>query len=116
MKKESLINLDQIAALLPKEFTEEQIAHAKTLFYKEFSREMHRFYGGKMQTIPKAPIYGFNWFNVWYTPGVSAVSTAIRDNQDASFELSNRNNLVAVVSDSTRVLGDGDCTPPGGLG
>jgi malate dehydrogenase (oxaloacetate-decarboxylating) len=33
-----------------------------------------------------------------------------------SFELSNRGNLVAVVSDSTRVLGDGDCTPPGGLG
>nr|HPR17776.1 malic enzyme-like NAD(P)-binding protein [Candidatus Cloacimonadota bacterium] len=25
-------------------------------------------------------------------------------------------NLVGVVSDSTRVLGDGDCTPPGGLG
>jgi malate dehydrogenase (oxaloacetate-decarboxylating) len=24
--------------------------------------------------------------------------------------------MVAVVSDSTRVLGDGDCTPPGGLG
>ena len=77
---------------------------------------MHAFYGGKMQTIPKAPLYGFNWFNVWYTPGVSAVSTAIRDNNDASFALSNRKNLVAVVSDSTRVLGDGDCTPPGGLG
>ncbi len=30
--------------------------------------------------------------------------------------MSNRGNLVAVVSDSTRVLGDGDCTPPGGLG
>ena len=30
--------------------------------------------------------------------------------------LSNRGNLVAVVSDSTRVLGDGDCTPAGGLG
>jgi malate dehydrogenase (oxaloacetate-decarboxylating) len=40
----------------------------------------------------------------------------IRENNDTSFELSNRKNLVAVVSDSTRVLGDGDCTPPGGLG
>ncbi len=59
---------------------------------------------------------GFNWFNVWYTPGVSKVSTDIRDNNEASFSLSNRGNLVAVVSDSTRVLGDGDCTPPGGLG
>jgi len=67
-------------------------------------------------TVPKAGLYGFNWFNVWYTPGVSKISTTIRDNNDASFDLSNRGNLVAVVSDSTRVLGDGDCTPPGGLG
>ena len=66
--------------------------------------------------MPKAGIYGFNWFNVYYTPGVSMVSTTIRDNNDASFDLSNRGNLVAVVSDSTRVLGDGDVTPPGGLG
>jgi malate dehydrogenase (oxaloacetate-decarboxylating) len=66
--------------------------------------------------VPKAGVFGFNWFNVYYTPGVSKVSTDIRDNNDASFDLSNRGNLVAVVSDSTRVLGDGDCTPPGGLG
>ena len=108
--------LDNIEDLFPKEFTEEQKAKAKTLFYKRMSIAAHQFYGGKMQTLPKAPIYGFNWFNVWYTPGVSAVSTTIRDDNDASFHLSNRANLVAVVSDSTRVLGDGDCTPPGGLG
>ena len=69
-----------------------------------------------MQTIPKVPLEGFNWFNAWYTPGVSAISTSIRDNNDTSYSLSNRSNLVAVVSDSTRVLGDGDCTPSGGLG
>ncbi|MEG2071399.1 MAG: malic enzyme-like NAD(P)-binding protein, partial [Bacteroidales bacterium] len=40
----------------------------------------------------------------------------IREHNDDSFRLSNRKNMVAVVSDSTRVLGDGDCTPPGGLG
>ena len=108
--------LDHIEELFPNDFTEEQIAKAKTLFYKKISIAAHQFYGGKMQTLPKAPIYGFNWFNVWYTPGVSAVSTTIRDDNDRSFELSNRSNLVAVVSDSTRVLGDGDCTPPGGLG
>jgi malate dehydrogenase (oxaloacetate-decarboxylating) len=44
------------------------------------------------------------------------VSTGIRDAADESFELSWRGNVVAVVSDSTRVLGDGDVTPPGGLG
>lgn len=112
----STITLDHIEELFPKDFTEEQKAKAKTLFYKQLSLAAHEFYGGKMQTLPKAPIYGFNWFNVWYTPGVSAVSTGIRDHNDSSFFLSNRTNLVAVVSDSTRVLGDGDCTPPGGLG
>jgi malate dehydrogenase (oxaloacetate-decarboxylating) len=109
----ALKNLDQ---LFPAGFTEDQKAQAKTLFLKNLSDEAHRFYGGKMQTVPKCGIYGLNWFNVWYTPGVSKVSTTIRDNNDASFALSNRGNLVAVVSDSTRVLGDGDCTPPGGLG
>lgn len=108
--------LNNVEDLFPKDYSEEQKAKAKTIFFKTLALKAHQFYGGKIQTLPMASIYGFNWFNVWYTPGVSAVSTAIRDNNDTSFELSNRKNLVAVVSDSTRVLGDGDCTPPGGLG
>jgi len=110
------VTLSNLNELFPATFTQEQLAKAKTAFLKELSLQAHRFYGGKMVTIPKAGIYGFNWFNVWYTPGVSVVSTTIRDNHDASFDLSNRGNLVAVVSDSTRVLGDGDCSPSGGLG
>jgi malate dehydrogenase (oxaloacetate-decarboxylating) len=110
------LSLSNLNELFPASFTQEQLAKAKTAFLKELSLQAHHFYGGKMVTMPKAGIYGFNWFNVWYTPGVSAVSTAIRDNHDLSFDLSNRGNLVAVVSDSTRVLGDGDCSPSGGLG
>lgn len=109
----SLRNLDE---LFPEDFTQEQLAKAKTVFLKRLSFNAHKYYNGKMQTVPKAPVLGFNWFNVWYTPGVSTVSTSIRENNDISYELSNRGNLVAVLSDSTRVLGDGDCTPPGGLG
>lgn len=111
--KVDLSNLDEI---FPDHFTEEQIANGKTLFLKKLADDAHVFYGGKIQTIPKAPVPGFNWFNVWYTPGVSTVSTEIRDDNNRSFELSNRGNLVAIVSDSTRVLGDGDVTPSGGLG
>jgi malate dehydrogenase (oxaloacetate-decarboxylating) len=111
-----LLNLENLNKVFPPHFTEEQIAKAKTLFLKKLAQEAHCFYAGKIQTVPKAPVVGFNWFNVWYTPGVSKVSTNIRDRNDCSFELTNRGNLVAVVSDSTRVLGDGDCTPPGGLG
>jgi malate dehydrogenase (oxaloacetate-decarboxylating) len=109
-------NLKNLDSLFPADFNEDQKAQAKTLFLKNLSAEAHQFYGGKMQTLPKCGIYGFNWFNIWYTPGVSKISTAIRDDNDTSFALSNRGNLVAVLSDSTRVLGDGDCTPPGGLG
>ncbi len=112
----SMLKLENLDSLFPKEFTPEQMAKAKTIFLKKLAETAHRHYGGKIQTVPKAPVPGFNWFNVWYTPGVSKVSTDIRDNNDASFELSNRGNLVAVISDSTRVLGDGDVTPSGGLG
>jgi malate dehydrogenase (oxaloacetate-decarboxylating) len=108
--------LKDLDSLFPAAFTEDQKAQAKTLFLKNLALGTHQFYGGKMQTVPKCGIYGLNWFNVWYTPGVSKISTTIRDDNNASFSLSNRGNLVAVVSDSTRVLGDGDCTPPGGLG
>lgn len=108
--------LTNLSKAFPKNFTPAQIAKAQTLFFKELAYDAHKFYGGKMMTVPKAGVYGFNWFNVWYTPGVSKISTSIRDNPAESFELSDRGNLVAVVSDSSRVLGDGDVKPSGGLG
>ena len=110
------ITLENLNELFPPDFSKEQVARGKTLFLKNLALTAHRFYGGKMMTLPKAGVFGFNWFNVWYTPGVSKISTTIRDDNDQSFEISNRGNLVAVVSDSTRVLGDGNVTPPGGLG
>ena len=73
-------NICSALFLSPNLHTEEQKAEAKTAFYKELAEVAHRFYGGKMQTVPKAGLFGFNWFNAWYTPGVSRVSTTIRDN------------------------------------
>lgn len=110
------VKLENLGKIFPDNWSQEKIAKGKTLFLKRLAELAHKHYSGKIQVVPKVPVPGFNWFNVWYTPGVSKVSTTIRDNNDASFEMSNRGNLVAVVSDSTRVLGDGDCTPPGGLG
>ena len=110
------LDLKNLHDLLPADFSPGERAQGQTLFLKRLALAAHAFYGGKMMTIPKAGIYDFGWFGVYYTPGVSAVSTAIRADHANSFELSTRSNLVAVVSDSTRVLGDGDCTPSGGLG
>ena len=46
--------------------------------------------------------------SVAYTPGVAEPCLRIKDNEAESFELTCRSNMVAVVSDGTRVLGLGD--------
>ena len=45
---------------------------------------------------------------VAYTPGVAAPCLAIKEEEDKSLELTWRGNVVAVISDGTRVLGLGD--------
>ena len=72
---------------------------------------MHRFYEGKAQIMPKCAITSPKDFAIWYTPGVATPCKDIQANKDLSFELTNRWNYVAVVSDGTRVLGLGDIGP-----
>ncbi|MBN1243537.1 MAG: NADP-dependent malic enzyme [Spirochaetales bacterium] len=115
-RDDGTLSIENPDALFPDGWSEEKVARARTLFLKRLSVLAHRFYGGKLQVLPRAGLYGPGWFGAWYTPGVSAVSTAVRDDPEESFALTGRGNLVAVLSDSTRVLGDGDCGPSGGLG
>ncbi|ADL19383.1 Malate dehydrogenase [Acidilobus saccharovorans 345-15] len=75
------------------------------------SINMHRFYGGKIEVLPKVPVRGLKDLAVWYTPGVAAVSRLISSDPDLSFELTSRWNTIAVVSDGTRVLGLGKVGP-----
>jgi len=91
-------------------------AAAYTYFLKNLSLKLHKFYEGKTKTSVKVPLTDKDLFDLWYTPGVSAVSLEIKKEQQESFPCTNRGNRVAIVSDSTRVLGDGDCGPSGGLG
>jgi malate dehydrogenase (oxaloacetate-decarboxylating) len=72
---------------------------------------MHKFYGGKIQVIPKCSIMSTADFAIWYTPGVATPCKEIKANPDKSFELTNRWNSVAVITDGTRVLGLGDIGP-----
>jgi malate dehydrogenase (oxaloacetate-decarboxylating) len=76
---------------------------------------MHRFYEGKVQVMPKCAIRSTDDFAVWYTPGVAAACREIQANHEKSFELTNRWNYVAVVTDGTRVLGLGDIGPEAAL-
>ncbi|MGB8781033.1 MAG: NADP-dependent malic enzyme [Candidatus Bathyarchaeia archaeon] len=76
---------------------------------------LHRFYEGKVQIMPKCAVESPNDFAIWYTPGVAAVCREIQADRDKSFELTNRWNYTAIVSDGTRVLGLGDIGPEAGL-
>ncbi len=78
---------------------------------EKVSPQLHRFYEGKVQVMPKCSISSSDDFAIWYTPGVAAACREIAKNPSSSFELTNRWNYVGVVSDGSRVLGLGDIGP-----
>jgi len=81
---------------------------------EEKSIRYHKLYNGKIQVIPKVPVISEEDFSIWYTPGVAAPCKLITSNKDLSFELTSRWNLIAVVSDGSRVLGLGNIGPYAG--
>ena len=77
--------------------------------------KLHPFYRGKMEIVPKCAIRSFDDFAIWYTPGVADPCKAIAKDERLVYDYTNKWNMVAVVSDGTRVLGLGDIGPKGGL-
>ena len=78
--------------------------------YKK-SLELHKLYKGKIQVVSKVPFKRHEDLAYYYTPGVAAVSGQVRKDPDSGYDLTNRGNSVAIVSDGTRVLGLGDIGP-----
>ena len=64
-------------------------------------REKHQM----IKTDLNAAVESNHDLAIVYTPGVSAPCLAIKDDEDLSLELTWRGNVVAVISDGTRVLG-----------
>ncbi|MFQ6014785.1 MAG: NADP-dependent malic enzyme, partial [Anaerolineae bacterium] len=92
---------------------EEPLAKAKNP--AQDAMRLHRFYRGKVEMIPKCVIRGLEDFAIWYTPGVAEPCRAIAEDKELVYELTNKWNTVAVVSDGTRVLGLGDIGPKAGM-
>lgn len=68
-----------------------------------------------IHTELSAPVDNAHDLAVVYTPGVSAPCLAIKEDEDLSLDLTWRGNVVAVISDGTRVLGLGDIGPAASL-
>jgi malate dehydrogenase (oxaloacetate-decarboxylating) len=73
--------------------------------------KMHPYFKGKIASTLKCCVRDFNDFAIWYTPGVAAACRDIEAHPEKVFEHTNKGNMVAVVSDGTRVLGLGDIGP-----
>ena len=76
---------------------------------------VHKEHNGKLATIPKTKLTDAHDLSVLYTPGVAEPCRKIHENKDLSFEYTCRGNMVAVISDGTRVLGLGNIGPEAGL-
>jgi malate dehydrogenase (oxaloacetate-decarboxylating) len=71
--------------------------------------------GGKIEVALKTPLKTRDDLSMAYTPGVARVSSAIAADLDKVWNLTIKQNTVAVVSDGTAVLGLGDIGPEGAL-
>ncbi|MCB2170187.1 MAG: NADP-dependent malic enzyme [Deltaproteobacteria bacterium] len=69
---------------------------------------------GKTEVVPTKPFLTQSDLSLAYSPGVAAPCRAIEADPDASFEYTNRGNLIAVISNGTAVLGLGHIGPLAG--
>jgi malate dehydrogenase (oxaloacetate-decarboxylating) len=67
--------------------------------------------GGKLEVHPKTPLKTRDDLSMAYTPGVARICTAIVEDPTKVWNLTIKQNAVAVVTDGTAVLGLGDIGP-----
>ena len=82
---------------------------------REESLKLHYDWNGKIEVISRVPINSSEDLALAYTPGVAEPCLEVQKDIDKSYELTRRNNLVAVITDGTAVLGLGDIGPEAGM-
>lgn len=82
---------------------------------KEESLKKHYEWNGKIEVVSRVKINSSKDLSLAYTPGVAEACLEIQKDYNKSFKLTRRNNLVAVITDGTAVLGLGDIGPEAGM-
>ena len=79
--------------------------------YSKKSIALHKKNRGKIEIRSKVRLKNKTDLSLVYTPGVAAVSSAIGKDKKLSWQLTNRANQVAIVTDGTAILGLGNLGP-----
>lgn len=82
---------------------------------RQESLKKHYDWNGKIEVISRVPISSSEDLALAYTPGVAEPCLEVEKDVNKSYELTRRNNLVAVITDGTAVLGLGDIGPEAGM-
>lgn len=82
---------------------------------REESLKKHYEWNGKIEVVSRVTVNTKEDLSLAYTPGVAEPCLEINKDYSKSFELTRRNNLVAVITDGTAVLGLGDIGPEAGM-
>ena len=82
---------------------------------RQESLKLHYDWNGKIEVISRVPISSSEDLALAYTPGVAEPCLEVQKDINKSSELTRRNNLVAVITDGTAVLGLGDIGPEAGM-
>ena len=82
---------------------------------KEESLQKHYEWNGKIEVVSRTKVENSKDLSLAYTPGVAEPCMVIHKDINKSYELTRRNNLVAVITDGSAVLGLGDIGPEAGM-
>lgn len=82
------------------------LPHIKVMDVYDRTFSLHR--SGKISVVSKIPLRGQADLAMAYTPGVGRICNAIAENPKRVYELTVKQNMVAIVTDGSAVLGLGN--------